>query len=144
MVYSFVCTHLEAHDKNIPRRNAQYQNILSSLIFHSSDPLISPAQIFDSSHLFLMGDLNYRFSKLPSNGYPSEAKQGDDVMKVELERAEMVELDTLRAEQREGRVFGGLREGDLSRFNPTYKRIVGQVEGYSQYVTSYVLQNKLS
>jgi hypothetical protein len=81
-----------------------------------------------------MGDLNYRFSKLPSSGYPRELGEGDDVLKVETERAEMVELDTLRIEQREGRAFGGLREGDLSRFAPTYKRIVGQVDGYSRYV----------
>ena len=46
----------------------------------------------------------------------------------------MVDLDTLRREQREGRAFGGLREGDLSRFAPTYKRVVGQVDGYSRSV----------
>ncbi len=52
----------------------------------------------------------------------------------------MVDLDTLRIEQRAGRVFGGLREGDLSRFAPTYKRIVGEVEGYSRYVIRLSLQ----
>lgn len=79
-----------------------------------------------------MGDLNYRLSSLPSSGSPSEGKASDDIFALEKERAEMVENDTLRREQREGRVFGGLREGDLSRFAPTYKRIVGQVEGYSK------------
>ena len=58
-----------------------------------------------------------------------------DIIALEKERLEMVEIDTLRSEQREGRVFGGLREGDLSRFAPTYKRIVGQVEGYSRCVS---------
>ena len=79
-----------------------------------------------------MGDLNYRLARMPTGGYPSEGKVSDDVMKLEKERLEMVELDTLRDEQREGRVFGGLREGDLSRMAPTYKRLVGQVEGYSR------------
>lgn len=129
---SFVCTHLEAHEHNIPTRNAQYNKILSSLVFKSTDPLVTPYQIFDTSHLFLMGDLNYRLTRLPSSGWPKEAKQSDDVLSLEKERAEMVDLDTLRMEQREGRVAGGLREGDLSRFAPTYKRIVGKVDGYAQ------------
>lgn len=79
-----------------------------------------------------MGDLNYRLEKLPQSGWPREGKLADDVLALEKERAEMVDLDTLRREQREGRVFGGLREGDLSRFAPTYKRIVGKVDGYAK------------
>lgn len=132
----FVCTHLEAHDHNLTRRNAQYQSILSSLIFRASDPLATPYQPYETSHLFLLGDLNYRLVRLPSGVYPREARQEDDVLQLEKERFEMVELDTLRIEQREGRAFGGLREGDLSRFAPTYKRIVGQVDGYSRCVYS--------
>ena len=131
---SFLCCHLEANDHNIPRRNAQYRTILSSLIFRSSDPLAQPAQIFETSHLFVMGDLNYRLSRLPSTGYPTEGKMSNDMIALEKQRDEMVEIDTLRKEQREGRVFGGLREGDLTRFAPTYKRVVGQIDGYSRYV----------
>lgn len=81
-----------------------------------------------------MGDLNYRLSRLPPTGYPTEGRLSNDNIALENERAGVVELDTLRREQRQGRAFGGLREGDLSRFAPTYKRIVGQVEGYSQLV----------
>jgi hypothetical protein len=92
--------------------------------------------VFDTSHLFIMGDLNYRLSKLPPRGYPSDGKAGDDILALEEERLDMVQNDTLRREQREGRAFGGLREGDLSRFAPTYKRIVGQVDGYSRYVVN--------
>jgi hypothetical protein len=80
-----------------------------------------------------MGDLNYRLERLASPGvYPKENMEGRDLVALEKERAAMVPLDTLKKEQRAGRVFGGMREGDLSRFAPTYKRIVGQVEGYSQ------------
>jgi hypothetical protein len=130
----FVSAHLEAHDHNLARRNANYQHILSSLVFNSSDPLIGPTQVHETSHLFVLGDLNYRFSKLPASGYPTGEGRGEALRK---ERAELVELDTLRREQREGRAFGGLREGDLTRFAPTYKRIVGQVEGYSRYVLRF-------
>ena len=128
----FVCTHLEAHDRNLRVRNEQYRTILTSLIFPSPDPLSRPSQVFETSHLFLMGDLNYRLASLPSEGHPTEGKFSDDVVALEKERAEMFELDTLRTEQKAGRVFGGLREGDITRFAPTYKRIVGQVDGYSR------------
>ncbi|OCF74753.1 hypothetical protein I204_05135 [Kwoniella mangroviensis CBS 8886] len=130
-VLTFVNTHLEAHDHNIPRRNTQYQNILSSLVFQPSDPLAEPYQIFDSSHLFIMGDLNYRLSKRPSAESLREGDARDDIQ-LEKERNEMIMLDTLKREQNAGRVFVGLREGELNRFAPTYKRVVGQVEGYSK------------
>lgn len=129
---TFVNAHLEAHDHNLKRRNQQYANILSSMVFRATDPLQEPKQAHETSHLFVMGDLNYRLVSVPSSGYPREPKEDEDVLTIEKERMEMVDLDSLRKEQREGRVFGGLREGDLSRFAPTYKRIVGQVEGYSK------------
>ncbi|KAK4689076.1 hypothetical protein P7C73_g1036, partial [Tremellales sp. Uapishka_1] len=128
-ILTFVSAHLEAHDHNLERRNRNYHNILSSLLFHSSDPLIATSQIHDTSHLFVMGDLNYRLSELPGGKYPSE---GEMTVAIEKERAVMVDLDTLKSEQKKGRTFGGLREGDLTRFAPTYKRIVGKLEGYSK------------
>lgn len=92
-----------------------------------------PTQLHETSHLFILGDLNYRLLHLPQAGiYPTSGKTilADELLAKE--RAELVSLDTLRSEQRAGRVFGGLREGELERFAPTYKRINGQVEGYSQ------------
>jgi hypothetical protein len=79
-----------------------------------------------------MGDLNYRFASMPSSGYPTEKSASVDTIQLEKERGEMVGLDTLRKQQREGMAFGGLREGDLTNFAPTYKRIAGQVHGYSR------------
>ncbi|WVQ72601.1 hypothetical protein IAR50_002159 [Cryptococcus sp. DSM 104548] len=130
-VLTFVNAHLEANDHNIARRNAQYQRIMSSLIFNSSDPLATPQQIFDSSHLFIMGDLNYRLSHKPPADGLRENRNVEDIVLLEKSRAEMLQTDTLRQQQREGKVFGGLREGDITRFAPTYKRIVGEIEGYS-------------
>lgn len=132
---SFVSAHLEAHDHNIALRNEQYNTILSSLVFGGGDPLQHPLQPQDSSHLFIMGDLNYRLERLPVLGvYPTETGPGADLLALEKERAHMLQLDTLKREQAAGRVFGGMREGDLTRFAPTYKRIVGQVDGYSKWV----------
>lgn len=128
---TFVCAHLDAHDHNIGRRNMQYEAILSSLIFEPGDALHHRVQPFQSSHLFIMGDLNYRLERLPVAGvYPRELS--DDLASLEKERAALVQLDTLKREQDAGKVFGGMREGDLTRFAPTYKRIVGEIEGYSK------------
>lgn len=129
--FTFVAAHLEAHDGNVARRNAQYEQILASLVFYPGDALQPARQPHESSHLFIMGDLNYRLEKLPGT-YPKESIKGRDTLALEKERAQLVPLDTLKREQRAGRVFGGMREGDLACFAPTYKRIVGQVEGYSQ------------
>lgn len=57
---------------------------------------------------------------------------GSDTAGIEKERAEMVGLDTLKRQQAEGKAFGGLREGDLTSFAPTYKTVAGQVHGYSR------------
>jgi hypothetical protein len=128
----FVGAHLEAYDNKIKRRNAQYEQILSSLLFHSTDPLTPTVQIHQTSHLFIMGDLNYRFASPPSPASLKESKGFDSQMELEKARSGLVELDTLKREQAAGRVLGGLREGDLRHFAPTYKRIVGQVNGYSR------------
>ncbi|WVO16307.1 hypothetical protein L204_103982 [Cryptococcus depauperatus] len=129
---TFVNTHLAAHDFNIARRNAQYRDILSSLVFDINDPLTTPQQIFDTSHLFFIGDLNYRLSKQPPLEALRENNMSDDALSVEKARMIMFEDDTLREQQKQGNVFGGLREGDVTRFAPTYKRIVGKIEGYSE------------
>lgn len=129
---SFVGAHLEAYDNKVKRRNEQYQQILSSLLFHSTDPLTPTAQAHHTSHLFVMGDLNYRLSKLPSQAALQETKAFSSSVEMEKARGELIELDTLKREQAAGRVFGGLREGDLKNFAPSYKRIVGQVNGYSR------------
>ncbi|BEJ10962.1 hypothetical protein CspHIS471_0103840 [Cutaneotrichosporon sp. HIS471] len=127
---TFISAHLEAHDHNIAARNEQYNMILSSLVFRGGDALhrLQPFQPHHTSHLFIMGDLNYRLERLTGD-YPREK---GELVSVERERADLAKLDTLKKEQAAGRVFGGLREGDLTRFAPTYKRVVGQVEGYSQ------------
>jgi hypothetical protein len=131
--HSFVSAHLAAHDYNVKRRNEQYLSILSGLLFTPSAVLTLPQRIFDSSHCFLLGDLNYRLSKLPSVGHALSQKVLDDAHQDDLlqEREELFALDTLQQEQSQSRSLLGLREGDIRTFAPTYKRIVGQQDGYS-------------
>ncbi len=135
MVYkrSFISAHLAAHDYNLSKRNAEYTTILTSLLFTPSSVLTLPQRIFDSSHTFFLGDLNYRLSGLPSKGHLLSQKQllGEDDEEILKEREELQSLDTLQLEQNKGRTMTGLQEGDLKTFAPTYKRLVGQVDGYS-------------
>lgn len=48
------------------------------------------------------------------------------------EREKLVALDTLKQQQTQGKAFPYLSEGELANFAPTYKRIVGQVDGYNK------------
>jgi hypothetical protein len=62
----------------------------------AKSPAYPPFPLFPSKRV------NYRLERLPSSGWPREAKLADDVLALERARAEMVDLDTLRREQREG------------------------------------------
>lgn len=113
-VFTFVCAHLAAHDHNVERRNADWQNIVQRLVFDASNlgykpnvaprtrpgnekemlgqvqsiPMSSAADchfaaldqneysVYDTHHLFVLGDLNYRIGTdmagaPPSGGPPS-------------------------------------------------------------------------
>jgi hypothetical protein len=80
-----------------------------------------------------MGDLNYRLSRLPSKGHllNQQVLLNEDEEIIVEEREELMLLDTLKSEQSKGRTMVGLEEGDIKTFAPTYKRIVGQIDGYS-------------
>lgn len=135
---SFVCAHLAAHDENLETRNANYRQILSSLLFTPSSSLDRPLRVWETSHLILLGDLNYRLTSAPTGleraltdttRLSEETQSNPDLKK---DRQKLVALDTLKQQQARGKAFEYLSEGDLTTFAPTYKRIVGQVDGYNK------------
>lgn len=127
---SFVGAHLAAHDSGLAQRNLNYQTIMSSLVFQPSASLDEYRQICHSSHLFLLGDLNYRLAR-PMPDVMRVLEDGENDPAKTAERASLVEIDTLHQEQSRGHALVGLREGDLSTFAPTYKRVLGQVTGWN-------------
>jgi hypothetical protein len=135
---SFVCAHLAAHDENLETRNANYRQILSSLLFAPSSSLDKPLQIWQTSHLVLLGDLNYRLTRAPTgleSALIDTARRGRETQTdpdLKKERQSLVALDTLKEQQAQGKAFDCLLEGDLTTFAPTYKRIVGQIDGYNK------------
>lgn len=137
---SFISAHLAAHDENLATRNANYRQILASLLFTPSSSLDKPLRVWQTSHLIFLGDLNYRLATPPTGldkaliDTSLQLRQGDvaAVAYLAKERERLVALDTLKQQQTQGKAFAFLSEGELTNFAPTYKRIVGQVDGYNK------------
>jgi hypothetical protein len=129
---------LAAHDKNLAERNANYRQILSSMLFTPSSSLDRPLRVWQTSHIFFLGDLNYRLATAPT-GLEGALKESSlrlegsgDASVLAKERQKLVALDTLKQQQAQGKAFTFLSEGSLENFAPTYKRIIGQVDGYNK------------
>ena len=91
----------------------------------SKKPSPAPTTIYDTSHLFFFGDLNFRLD-LPET-HPLRGPDNHDALvsalDSESEREELKEYDQLRMEQKKGSVFVGLREGDFWKFKVCPSRL---------------------
>ncbi|TIA83917.1 hypothetical protein E3P98_00522 [Wallemia ichthyophaga] len=114
-ILTLVNAHLAAHqgEENVARRNWDYRSLVSR---------IKPS-IYDSTHLLVFGDLNYRLYGDSSSSSNSKLEQ-----KI-IDLDSLASHDELAREMRGGRVMNGLREGCFSAFLPTYKYTVGSVDG---------------
>ncbi|KAI8894695.1 Endonuclease/exonuclease/phosphatase [Globomyces pollinis-pini] len=72
--------------------------------------------VFDTDHLFWMGDLNYRIANMSEVMVKSHISQGN--------LRELLENDQLLNEKKAKRVFNGFDEARIN-FNPTYKYDIG-------------------
>lgn len=128
----FVDCHLTPHEHNVKARVDDWNHIVSSLLFAPSSPGEQASTLYDSTHLFVFGDMNFRL-ELPSSHplYPSiHTPQFSDALTSESLRKELQEFDQLTVEKRKGNVFVGLHEGDFWRFKCSYKYKVGTVDQY--------------
>lgn len=132
--FSFVNCHLTAHDHKLQQRIYDYNHIVGSLLFpsNSSDGSPNSCNIYDTSHLFLVGDLNFRL-ELPKN-HPLYAKRFSNdfsqALDSEKTREELKEYDQLTVEKAKGNIFVGLHEGDFWKFKCSYKYKLGEVDKY--------------
>lgn len=163
-VLTFVCAHLAAHDHQVARRNYEWRQIVQRLVFdpasvqplpvlqeqlHGTQPSknaqVQPAEpldhhsysMYDTHHLFVLGDLNYRLATGVSGavnmqGQPLEPLDRQTVWSIarslDAERfASLLPYDQLVLEHAAGRTCQGLHVPDLSRYAllPTYKYKAG-------------------
>jgi hypothetical protein len=119
----------------LQQRIADYKHIVGSLLFPpvpSAEPSKTSSTLYETSHLFLLGDLNFRVV-LPKT-HPLYVKQRtaefSRAIESEKSREELKEFDQLTVEKRKGNIFIGLREGDFWKFKCTYKYKLGEVDKY--------------
>ena len=131
-----MCAHLTAHSHELERRIRDYEHITASLLFPPLAAGTGPTTMYDSSHLFFFGDLNFRISLPPEHAlaHPSRTADLARVLEQEGVRAELSRHDQLLVERDvRRRVFVGFREGEFWRFKCSYKYKLGEVDKY-EYV----------
>ncbi|KAJ3775378.1 inositol polyphosphate phosphatase [Lentinula raphanica] len=131
--YTFVCAHLTAHQQKLQHRIADFHHIVGTLLFpalpFNEDK--SPTTMYSTSHLFFLGDLNFRID-LP-NSHPMSADPHayiSEALKEPESRETLKEFDQLLVERRKRSVFVGFREGAFWQFPCTYKHCLGAVDQY--------------
>ncbi|KAI3600008.1 inositol polyphosphate phosphatase [Moniliophthora roreri] len=132
--FTFVCAHLTAHEEKLPHRIADFHHIVGTLLFPPvpGSDTTKPSTMYATSHLFFVGDLNFRVSIPPSHPVLTSMKDDlSEAMGKEETRKVLKDFDQLLVERRKRTIFVGLREGDFWKFNCSYKYRLGKVDEYS-------------
>ena len=76
-----MCAHLTAHSHKLARRLADYDHIVRSLLFAPTPgaPRGARSTMYDSSHLFFFGDLNFRLDLPPAHALAHSAHSAPPV-----------------------------------------------------------------
>ncbi|NXA54664.1 SHIP1 phosphatase, partial [Nothocercus julius] len=119
----FVNSHLTSGSEKKHRRNQNYTNILRFLTL--GDKKLSPFNITHRfTHLFWLGDLNYRVEQPPT-----EAE--NIIQKIRQQQyPELLAFDQLLLERRDQKVFLQFEEEEIT-FAPTYRFERGTREKYA-------------
>ena len=132
ILFSFVCAHLTAHSHKLNRRVQDFHHIVSTLLFPPTTYSPSYTTMYSTSHLFFLGDLNFRI-ELPSThplADPQAVLALHDALDEHAEREDLKEHDQLLIERKKGTVFAGLREGEFWKFKCTYKYRIKEIDKY--------------
>ncbi|XP_007249674.3 type II inositol 1,4,5-trisphosphate 5-phosphatase isoform X3 [Astyanax mexicanus] len=111
-----VNSHLAAHVEEYERRNQDYKDICSRILFRQQDPTLPPLTIMKHSIVLWLGDLNYRISDLEVDHVKGL------ILKKDFET--LYSHDQLKRQMDEEAVFVGFLEGEIE-FQPTYKYDTG-------------------
>uniref|UniRef100_A0A8D0EXW9 phosphatidylinositol-3,4,5-trisphosphate 5-phosphatase n=1 Tax=Strix occidentalis caurina TaxID=311401 RepID=A0A8D0EXW9_STROC len=121
--FGFVNSHLTSGSEKKHRRNQNYMNILRFLTL--GDKKLSPFNITHRfTHLFWLGDLNYRVEQPPT-----EAE--NIIQKIRQQQyPELLAFDQLLIERKDQKVFLQFEEEEIT-FAPTYRFERGTREKYA-------------
>jgi hypothetical protein len=125
--------HLTPFDNKLKQRLADYRHIVERLLFSPISPDSKvPSTLYETSHLFLFGDLNFRLDLPKDHGLYHKRFSQDFSQAIDSEqvREELKEFDQLTVERRKGTVFVGLHEGEFWKFKCSYKYKIGEVDKY--------------
>ncbi|MCI4374361.1 hypothetical protein PGIGA_G00005360 [Pangasianodon gigas] len=114
-----VNSHLAAHIEEYERRNQDYKDICSRMLFRQLDLTLPPLTIMKHSVVLWIGDLNYRISDLEVDHVKYLILKGDFET--------LHNHDQLKRQMDEEAVFVGFMEGEID-FQPTYKYDTGSDE----------------
>jgi hypothetical protein len=94
--------------------------------------------MYSTSHLFFLGDLNFRITIPPSRPNVQTSQPFDvfAMLKDDASREQLKEFDQLLNQRRKGTAFIGLREGPFWTFKCTYKYKLGEVDQYKCVIFS--------
>lgn len=120
-------------DHKLQDRLADYRHIVERLLFSPvSKDVSTPSTLYQTSHLFLLGDFNFRLD-IPKDHSLYRKRFTDEFSQAIHEegvREEIKEFDQLTIEKRKGTVFIALHEGDFWKFKCSYKYKPGAVDKY--------------
>lgn len=130
----FVNAHLSAHSGYLQRRISDYNHIVRTLLFPPAPSSGSRGYttLYNTSHLFFLGDLNFRLNIPPSHEFASKSRRPAlvEALKDEFQREALKEFDELYVERSKGNVLVGFREGEFWKFKCTYKYKLREVDRY--------------
>ena len=88
--------------------------------------------IYDSSHLFFLGDLNFRLSLPSSSPFAGSLNRAALVTALsdEREREQLKDFDELYQVRASENAFVGMHEGEFWKFKCTYKYKLNEVDHY--------------
>ena len=139
-VYTFVNAHLAAHLTHLQQRIADYQHIAQTLLFKEPSVASKVSNMYNTTHLFFFGDLNFRID--PPKSLMRESLEA--MVRTEEGRDELRQFDQLSVVRSQGKALVGLREGEFWKFQCTYKYKHGQVDQYQYALVHPVVERRLT
>lgn len=130
--FTFVCAHLTAHARKLRQRVADYDHIVRTLLFPPVPGSQVESTIYATSHLFFLGDLNFRLDIPSSHAFSAimRSPRFGESLSSEETREEVRHFDQLTIEKRKGTILIALREGEFWKFKCSYKYLLGEVDRY--------------